>query len=510
MALNKPAKIYFGTDLAKNLALIEKYVGEYADLLIRPLQVEGRTVAALVHFDGMTDKSAVSEFIVQPLLRRPELWQGQAPEDIVAGCLYVADWQTADNDQDFMDKVFAGGCGLLFAGSACAITSDLKGCDKRGISEPQTEIVVRGSREGFIENMKTNMSMLRRRIKTPNLCFENLKLGTETNTGVCLAYIRGLADPELVAEARRRIQAIEIDGILESGYIEQLIEDEPFSPFPTIANSEKPDKVVAKLLEGRVGVLVDGTPFVLTAPMLVLGSLQSAEDYYSRPFMVSLVRLLRFFSFMAAVFGPAVYIAVTGFHIEMLPAGLMLNMWQAAGSTPLSAGWSVFFYALIPEVVREGGIRLPRPVGAAISIVGGLVIGDMAVTVGLISAPVVIVVAFSAIAMFVVDALTDAATVLRFVFIMLAWWLGFWGLLLGTMLLLLHLVSLESFGVAYFAPFAPLLPYQLRDTVVRFPLWLLGRRPGNLTPASKWRQREQVPPTGKEEYINGEREGNNG
>lgn len=498
MAENKPEKIYFGPDLDKNLGIIQKYVGEYADLLVRPLEVEGRRVAALVHFDGMTDKAAVSDFIVRPLLEHPEQIRDKSPEQIVAGCLYVADWQEADNDQDFMDKIFAGDCGLLFAGSACGITSDLKGFDKRGISEPQTEIVVRGSREGFIENMKTNMSMLRRRIKTPSLCFENMQLGTETNTGVCLVYIRDLADGALVEEVRRRVGSIRIDSILESGYIEQLIEDEPFSPFPTIANSEKPDKVVAKLLEGRVGIMVDGTPFVLTAPMVFVESFQSAEDYYSRPFMVSLVRGLRFCSFILAVFGPALYIAVTGYHIEMLPEGLMLNMWQAAGSTPLSAGWSVFFYALIYEVVREGGIRLPRPVGAAISIVGGLVIGDMAVTVGLISAPVVIVVAFSAIAMFVVDALTDAATVLKFAFILLAWWLGFWGLWLGVMLLFLHLVSLQSFGVAYFAPLAPLLPYQLRDTVVRFPLWLLGRRPGNLTPASKWRQREQVPPAGGE------------
>lgn len=494
MALQKPDKVFFGSSLEKNTAIIEKYVGEYADLLIRRLVVNGQTIAAVVYFDGMTDKDAVSEFIIKPLLQRYELAYGKEPEAIAAACLYVADWQTADNDQDFMNNIFSGDCGVLFAGSPCALTTDLKGFERRGISEPQTEIVVRGSREGFIENMKTNMSMLRRRIKTANLCFENMKIGTETNTNICLVYIRGLADPELVQEVKDRLQGVQIDGVLESGYLEQLIEDEPFSPFPTVANSEKPDKVVAKLLEGRVGIMVDGTPFVLTVPMLFVESFQSAEDYYSRPYMVSMVRFLRFFSFLIAVYAPALYIAVTSFHIELIPTNLMLNMWQAAGSTPLSAGWSVFFYALVYEVVREGGIRLPRPVGAAISIVGGLVIGDMAVQAGLISAPVVIIVAFTAIAMFVVDALTDAATLLRFVFILLSWWLGFWGLLLGTMLLLLHLVSLESFGVAYFAPFAPLIPYQLRDTVLRFPLWLLGRRPDNLTIGSKWRQKQQVPP----------------
>ena len=249
MALHKPDRIFFGNDLDKNLALIEKYVGEYADLLIRRLEVEGRPIAALVYFDGMTDKTAVSEFIVKPLLQRPEQLLGKTTEQIAAACLYVADWQTADNDQDFMNSIFAGDCGVLFAGSPCALITDLKGFERRGISEPQTEIVVRGSREGFIENMKTNMSMLRRRIKTPNLCFENMQLGTETNTSICLTYIRGLADPQLVQQVKDRLNSIEIDGVLESGYLEQLIEDEPFSPFPTVANSEKPDKVVAKLLE---------------------------------------------------------------------------------------------------------------------------------------------------------------------------------------------------------------------------------------------------------------------
>lgn len=495
MAIKKQPTIFLHAALEDNLRLIQAYVGQYADLVIRKIEAEGRA-AAVVYFDGMTDKDAVSEFIIKPLLRGPAWGWQKSPAEIAAAHLYISDWQECDNVQAMLNNIFSGDCGLLFDGSPTALTSDMKGFERRGISEPQTEIVVRGSREGFIENLKTNMSMLRRRIKTPDLCFENLYSGTETNTHICLAYINGLADPAVVAEVKRRVEAIKIDSILESGYIEQLIEDAPLSPFPTLANSEKPDKVVAKLLEGRVAIMVDGTPFVLTAPMLFMENFQSAEDYYSRPFMASLVRFLRFLSFAFAIYAPALYIAVCSFHIELIPAGLMLNMWQAAGNTPLSAGWSVFFYSLIYEVVREAGIRLPRAVGAAISIVGGLVIGDMAVSAGLISAPVVIIVAFTAIAMFVVDALTDAATLLRFAFIFLAWWLGFWGLLLGTMLLLLHLVCLRSFGVAYFAPFAPLIPYQLADSVVRAPLWLLRRRPKNLTVGSKMRQAEQTPPVG--------------
>lgn len=496
MVINKKPTIFFGADLEDNLRLIEDYVGEFGDLVVRRIQNGGRAVAAVVYFDGMTDKDAVSEFIIKPLVNVPrEVW-GESTAETAESVLYIADWSERDNVQALMKNVFSGDCGLLLEGTPTALVSDMKGFDRRGISEPQTEIVVRGSREGFIENMKTNMSMLRRRIKTPNLCFEPMKLGTETATDICMAYIRGLADEAVVNEVRRRIRSIKADSILESGYIEQLIEDEPFSPFPTVANSEKPDKVTAKLLEGRVAVIVDGTPFVLTVPTLFIENFQSAEDYYSRPFMASMVRFLRFCSFIFAIYAPGVYIAVCGLHSELIPTALMLNMWQAAGNTPLSAGWSVFFYSLVYEVVREAGIRLPRAVGAAISIVGGLVIGDMAVSAGLISAPVVIIVAFTAIAMFVVDALTDAATVLRFAFIFLAWWLGFWGVLLGTLLLLLHLVSLRSFGVAYAAPFAPFIPYQLGDSLIRAPWWLMRRRPGNLTVGSRIRRSGEVPPVG--------------
>lgn len=509
--LEKPVKVYFGNNLEKNVAIVERYTGCYADMVVRWVDYPGGR-AAVIYFDGMTDTDAVSEFIVKPLIEgRCEknctvLFGEMTPEELARSCMFLSGWQTADNDQDFMDSIYSGNCGILFQGSPCGLVTDIKGFERRGISEPQTEIVVRGSREGFIENIKSNMAMLRRRIKTPGLCFEMLKSGSETNTGVCVAYIRGLADDELICEVKRRIEAIKTDAILESGYIEQLIEDAPFSPFPTIANSEKPDKVAAKLLEGRVAILVDGTPFVLTVPMLLVESFQSAEDYYSRPYMASMVRLLRFLSFGAAVYGPALYIVVTGYHPELIPSALMLNMWQSAGSTPLSVGWSVFFYSLVYEVVREAGIRLPRPVGAAISIVGGLVIGSMAVEAGLISAPVVMIVAFAAIAMFVVDALTDAATLLRFAFIFLAWWSGVWGIMVGTMLLLLHLVSLHSWGVPYFAPFVPFYGYQLRDTLVRFPLWLLGRRPENITIGSRWRQYQQKPPAGVKKSGDGDGE----
>lgn len=501
MALNKPEPIPFSDNLEMNLANLKYILGENSDMVYREVVFGGGRKGLVLYIDGMSNKNSVSEHIIKPLVKNAEMTANLTPMEMAERVLYIPDMMEHSTCESLLTKVYSGDCGILIDGFKQGMTTDLKGFDKRGVSEPQTEVVVRGSREGFIENMKTNMTMIRRRLKTPDLAFEMVQLGTESGTSIAISYIRGLAPKELIDEVRRRVQAIEIDGVLESGYIEQLIEDNPFSPFATVANSEKPDKVCAKMLEGRVAIIADGTPFVLTVPMMFTENFQSAEDYYSRPYFAGLVRLMRFLAFLIAVFAPALYVAVVTYHHELIPYELMLSMWQAEATTPFSTGVSVLLATLLYEIVREAGVRLPKPVGSAISIVGGLVIGDIVVSAGLISAPVIIIVAFTAIAMFVVDAMTDAATILRLALILLAWGMGFVGIFIGTMLTLVHLISLKSFGVPYFAPFAPFRRTEMRDTLFRFPLWLLGRRPNLLTNASKWRQREVMPPAEPDKPI---------
>lgn len=494
MALIKPQPVSFDKSLAVNLANLKYILGENSDMVYRPVTFAEGKQGVVMFIDGMSNTENIGEHIIKPLVLAGKAIAELSPKEIAESVLYIPDIAEHKVCEDFLNKIYSGDCGIVLDGWNTAITTDLKGFAKRSIAEPQTEVVVRGSREGFVENMKTNMTMLRRRLKTSDLAFEIIQTGTESGTDIVISYIRGIAPDELVDEVRHRIKSIEIDGILESGYIEQLIEDNPLSPFATVANSEKPDKVCAKMLEGRVAVIVDGTPFVLTVPMIFTENFQSAEDYYSRPFFAGLVRLMRFFAFLIAVFAPAFYVATVTFHHELIPYKLMLSMWQAEVNTPFSTGVSVLLATLLYEIVREAGVRLPKPVGSAISIVGGLVIGDIVVSAGLISAPVIIVMAFTAISMFVVNPLTDAATVLRLAFIILAWFMGFAGIFIGLMLTLVHLISLESFGVPYFAPFAPFRKTEMRDTLVRFPLWLLGRRPKILTNAGKWRQREIFPP----------------
>ncbi len=499
MTLNKPEPIKLTTSLEENKTILRGVIGKNSDIVFRDIEMSGNIRATVVYVDGMTDKDAISQYIIKPLLHHGEKAKTLAPKALAEQVLYIPDIKAVQEAQGFLQTIYSGDCGLLVDGYVEGIVTDIKGFSTRGISEPATEMVVRGSREGFVENMKTNMSMIRRRIKTPNLAFEMMQIGTETETNVAIAYIRGLVPDRLIQEVKTRLNHIKIDSLLESGYIEQLTEDNPSSPFASIGNSEKPDKVVAKMLEGRVAIIADGTPFVLTVPMLFMENFQSAEDYYSRPYLASFIRCIRFLAFMIGVFAPAVYVAIVIYHHEVIPYKLMLNMWQAEANTPFNSGLSILLITILYEVVREAGVRLPRPVGAAISIVGGLVIGDMVVSAGLISAPVVIIVAFTAISMFVVDAMTDAATVLRIGFIFLAWFFGFFGLFIGGLMLLVHLVSMESFGVPYLAPFAPFMRHEMRDTFVRAPLWLLGRRPKVLSAGTKWRQREAIPPDGQGE-----------
>jgi len=260
------------------------------------------------------------------------------------------------------------------------------------VEEPDTEAVVRGPREGFTENLKTNTALLRRKIKNPNLRFELIKLGNQTNTNVCITYIKGICNEKFVTEARKRLKHIKTDSILESGYIEAFIEDAPYSPFATVANSEKPDVTAAKILEGRLAVLVDGTPIALTVPYLFMEGFQSSEDYYSRPYYVTLVRWIRFLAFFITVYLPSLYVAATTFHQELIPTPLLVTMIAAKEGTPFPAFVEALLMGLIFEILREAGVRMPRPIGQAVSIVGALVIGEASVSAGLIGAPMVIIV----------------------------------------------------------------------------------------------------------------------
>lgn len=488
-------------DLQQNLIDLRNILGNSSDIIIRSFTIGTANIkAALLYLDGMVDNATINESILQPLMCDNRLYEvdeefsANTIETIQQKLITVGDVKGINAVQEIVLGVLSGDTVLLINGSPQALVISTRGWETRAITEPKTDANVRGPREAFTETLRTNTTLLRRKIKNPDLTLETMIIGKRTQTSIAIAYLKGLVNPCLIEEIRRRLKRIDTDAILESGYIEEFIEDNPFSPFTTIASSEKPDVVAAKILEGRAALFVDGTPFVLTVPMLFVESFQTAEDYYSRPYYSSIIRSLRFLSFLLTILSPAVYVALTTYHQELIPTALLLTMAAAREGIPFPAVVEAIGMGVVFEILREAGIRLPRPVGQAISIVGALVIGEAAVSAGLVTAPMVIVVALTAISSFVVPTQADVGSVLRVILTLLAGFLGGFGIAIGLLGLLIHLCALRSFGAPYLSPLAPLSPSGLKDVFIRVPLWAMFTRPRTIGWRDPQRQEFRLKP----------------
>jgi spore germination protein KA len=349
----------------------------------------------------------------------------------------------------------------------------------RSITEPSSQTIIRGPKDGFTESINTNISLIRRRIKNPKLQFEESIVGSDTRTRVSLGYLDGVVNQGILQEARNRIQSINIHAILDSGNIEEAITDGPFTPFPLIFNTERPDAVAGDILEGKIAIIVDGSPFVLIVPVVFTDFFQSSEDYFQPYLMSSFIRVVRYVSFMIALILPSLYVAVTTYHHELLPTDLLIGIQAQREGVPFPAVIEIIIMELTFEILREAGVRMPRAVGQTVSIVGALVIGQAAVEAGLVSNVLVIVVALTAIASFVspIYNFSISTRLLRFVLIIGASIAGLYGILLLLIFMVAHLVSLRSFGVPYLTPVAPFNMEDQQDVFVRFPNWSNKTRP---------------------------------
>jgi len=465
-----------------------------ADLIVRQLALptERPTKAALVYLDSMNDQQIIGDMVLQPLLAAEERLRGskdgrRTAELLGDSVLKVGNLAYSSDVDSLRQSLVSGDCLLLVEGSKLALTLGTAKTPERAISEPNTERLVRGSQAGFTEHLTTNVSLIRRRLRDASLTLEKMTIGERSKTQVGIVYLRDLVQDELVEEVKHRLSRISIDQVPESGYIEQLIEDNPWSLFAQVGNSERPDVVVAKLLSGRVGVIVDGTPVVLTVPMLFVEGLQSAEDYYSRMWYASLVRMVRFAALFLATALPALYVALVSYHQELIPTPLLVTMAAAAEGTPFPAYLEVLVLGVIFEILREASLRLPANVGQAVSIVGTLVIGQAAIQAGLFGAPVIIVAAVTALSSFVATPHADASAILRLLLAIAAGFSGLFGMLIASLFLLVHLCSLKSFGALYLSPLAPFNATGQLDVLLRAPLWLMRQRPAALGAKDKQR-----------------------
>lgn len=489
------------SSLSANLEVIKQKTGNSADVVIRTLRIgeNSEIRSAVVYVEGIVDSQSINDLLIESMMNKRDIQvkMGQETIEVIAeevvalgSVKTVSDW-----DELFL-SLMSGETIILVDGNEKVLSAGTKGGDKRSIQEPGTQMAVRGSRESFTESIRTNTALVRRRVKNPNLWLESMSIGRVSKTDVAIMYINGIAKEEIVEEVRKRLKRIDIDSILESGYIEQLIEDQTLTTFPTLYHTERPDMVAGNLLEGRIAIFVDGTPFVLLAPAVFIQFFQSVEDYYARFDIATAIRFLRILIFFISLIGPAVYIAATTFHQEMIPTQLLIAIAAQREAVPFPAFIEAIIMEVSFEILREAGIRLPKAVGSAVSIVGALVIGQAAVQAGIVSPAMVIVVAITAIASFATPsfAIAISARLIRFLFMMIAATFGFYGIILGIIMMIVHLCSLRSFGVPYMSPLAPFIPANVGDTVIRFPWWALKERPRLMTADNSVREQKNQRP----------------
>jgi spore germination protein KA len=481
--------------LAANLNEINNSLGNCDDVLIRKLTLENQISVAVISIDGLIDSSIVRDIIDTLIIKTKEanieIKQGDNILSILQNSvLNNEELVQKDTFQSMYTSILSGDTALIIDGEEKAFILDTKGWEKRAVGEPISQTVVRGPQEGFTEDLRTNTALIRRRIKDVSLKVEQMNIGRLSNTDVAVLYMDGIVKESIVNEVKSRLSKINIDAVLDSNYIEELIQDETYTPFPTIFNSERPDTISAGLLEGRVAIVVDGSPYVLLVPVLFTQFFQSAEDYYQRWDISTLLRLLRFMAFFIALYVPSFYIALTTFHQEMLPTTLLISLQAQREGIPFPAFIEALIMEVTFEILREAGIRMPRAVGNAISIVGALVIGEAAVQAGLISPSMVIVVAITAISSFIFPSYNMAISIrmLRFGMMGLAASFGLIGMIMGTIALVLHLCSIRSFGVSYLAPVGPLNMQDQKDTLIRLPLKKLFTRPKVLETKNQFRE----------------------
>ncbi len=454
-----------------------------SDLNLREVHLgKLNTRIIIASIDGFFDKAILAENIIEPIIN----YSGEKSYSSVftllsESILCVNDVKELYSLKDCLNGILTGDVVLFIDGQDKAFKIGLKSPEKRAVGEPDTEISLKGSREGFSESLKTNLILLRRRIKNTKFKVESLVLGKQTNTDIAICYIQGIAAPEVVEEVKNRLNRIDVDSILATGYMEQFIQDGKMPFFPMVGNSEKPDKVAAKLLEGRVAILADGTPTVLTVPFLIIESFQAPEDYFGEFYFATFMRILRLMSFFISVYLPGLYVAVTSFHQTIIPFKLMLTMAATREGIPFSSFIEALIMVITFEILREAGLRMPRAIGQAVSIVGAIVLGDAAVSAGIASAPLVIIAALAGICSFIVPPLMKVGAILRIAILIAANFLGLLGIGFVTYMFTIYLCGKKSFFVPILSPFAPFRGESLKDSFIVTPIWSMYNRPRSLT-----------------------------
>lgn len=471
---NQAKEVIRATGVIKeDLASFRKLYHQPGDLSTRYFEYNGRQ-GCVVYLEPMIDQSLLEQSFFVPLSEERYDERYDLENFIVA-----TSWKKGNDLTNESTLLTNGFAAILLETDPNVIYIDVGLYFNRSIDEPSNEKIVRGSHEGLIENLSINLNILRRRAQTHELTIKKTQVGSKLKRDTAIIYMNDIADPEIISTIEERVNDISSDLVVSPGFIAEYIQDHSYSPFPQVLYSERPDRVISHLLEGRIVLLVDGSPTALIAPISINAFFQSPDDYNIHFILGSFYRFIRMISVFIAVTLPALYISVVAFNYEVLPNPIILPVKNSLANIPYPPLIEALIMELTVEFIREAGVRLPSPIGQTIGIVGGLVIGEAVVNAGLVSNMMIIVVALTAIASFVIPSpeMNAVVRVFRFPFMFLAAIFGILGVSLAAMLLLMHLCKLTSFGRPYLSPFSPFRLKDLKDTVIRMPVWLLNTRP---------------------------------
>ncbi|MBV4425128.1 spore germination protein [Clostridium tyrobutyricum] len=477
-----PIKIY--KEIVENKKCIKSYFSKCFDLTVRQVpffNIEDRKVL-VVYIEGLSQKKLIEEFIISKLNSDIIKGSGSDECEIIKCKLGIQDSQVHSDIQSSVSAIASGNPVIFVDGLENSFEIDLSTPPGRSIDEPSTESVTRGPREGFTESVNENVVLIRKKIKNYNLKVEKMKMGQQTNTNVVISYLENKVNKKVLAELKSRLKKINIESVLDTNYIEEYISDSYVTIFPLIFRTEKPDIAAAKILEGKIIIIADGSPVVLSVPTLFTEFLHAGEDYYTRYSAAILNRIVRFISLLITLLLPSLYVALTTFHHELIPTNLIISIISSRRNVPFPALLENILMLLSFEIMREAGVRMPKVLGPAINIVGALVLGDAAVKAGIVGTSTVVIVAVTAITKFTIPALELEVpiVIMRFFLLLLSGYLGLTGLVFGILLISIRLVSMRSFGIPYMFPICPFSIKANRDELFRAPMKKLNKKHSGL------------------------------
>ncbi len=467
------------------------------DIILREISLP-LFCGVLMFLDEIVDTKEINASIIKPLIEFCDKIEGEVDKETLLTKLgVVCEIEASKTEKDIAEKLFKGFAVLFVDDVESAICFNVAKFNNRAIMEPPTSMVIKGPREGFTENIKINLGLIRKRLITDDLKIESFVVGEKTQTQVKLVYLVSVADDKVVKKIREKINLLTVDGIVDSYYMKKILEDRPNSIFKQIGDTEKPDICCAKILEGRVAIFVDGSPIVLTIPFLLMEDLQSSNDYYSEAHRATMLRILRLFAAIGTILLPGFYIAMQLFHYKVLPLKFLITIVNTTQNLPLNPLLEILFIMVLFEILFEASIRMPKYLGVAISIVGALILGDTAVKAGLVSPPGVMIVAISAITVYTIPDQSTQVSLLRIIFAFIGGILGFQGLILAGMFMVAYLAKLDSFGTPYLAPCAPFVFSDQKDFLIKEVFTEMQRQPKGFPNKGGIRQK----------YVNNEKGG---